>query len=72
MQNPKLSVDCVLLSVPVELFIEAGITDGDLLQLTTEEGKIVITGEPDTTDFVCDGFCEDCPINEKSKDCEVL
>ena len=31
MQNPKLSIDCVLLSVPVELFVEAGITDGDLV-----------------------------------------
>lgn len=72
MQNPKLSIDCVLLSVPVELFVEAGITDGDLLQLTAEKGRIAITGEPDTTDFVCDGICEDCPINEECKDCEVL
>ena len=72
MQNPKLSIDCVLLSVPVELFVEAGITDGDLVQLTAEEGRIVITAELDTTNFVCDGICEDCPINEKCEESEVL
>lgn len=72
MQNPKLSIDCVLLSVPVELFVEAGITDGDLVQLTAEEGRIVITAEPDTTNYVCDGICEDCPINKECEESEVL
>lgn len=72
MQNTKLSMDCVLLSVPVDVFCEAGIADCDLVQITAEKGKIVITAEPDTDNFVCDGICEDCPISEDCEESEVL
>lgn len=70
MQNKKL--DCILLSVPVELLAEAGITNDTLLQFTAEEGRIVITADPDTDNFVCDGICEDCPFECICEDREVF
>ena len=43
MQNKKL--DCVLLSVPVELLAKAGIEDGDVIQMYSENGKITISAQ---------------------------
>ncbi len=72
MQNPKLTTECVLLSVPVDILEEAGICEGDLIQITAERGRIVITNNTDTDDYICDGICEDCPISENCNESEVF
>lgn len=70
MQNKKL--DCILLSVPMELLAEAGIEDGDIIQMYAESGKIVISAQKEPEDYVCDGICEDCPFESICEDREVL
>lgn len=62
MQDKKLNY--VLLSVPLEAMEDAGIKPGSLLEITAEENKITIRGAEDIGDYVCDGDCENCPINE--------
>ena len=68
MQGKKIEQEYVLLSVPAEALEESGIKEGSLLQITTEKGKIHIETVNDLSDFVCDGDCENCPINET--DCD--
>lgn len=70
MQNKKL--DCVLLSVPVELLAEAGIEDGDVIQMYSENGKITISAQKEPENFVCDGICKDCPFECICEDREVF
>lgn len=70
MQNKKL--DCVLLSVPAELLAEAGIEDGDVIQMYSENGKITISAQKNPENFVCDGICEECPFECICEDREVF
>lgn len=52
----------VLISVPFEVFEDAGIGDGSVMNITMEDGKIVIERvETKDCDIVCSGNCEDCP-----------
>lgn len=62
MQDKKLNY--VLLSVPLEALEDAGIRPGSLLEITAEEKKVCIRAVEDLSDFVCDGDCENCPVNE--------
>lgn len=64
MQDKKLNY--VLLSVPLEALEDAGIRPGSLLEITAEEKKVCIRAVEDLSDFVCDGDCENCPVNESS------
>ncbi len=64
MQNPKMKTEIVLLAVPAELLLEAGIFEGDPMQMYAEDGKLVIENLDDMSDVVCDGDCENCPISE--------
>lgn len=68
MQNEELKTAFVLLTIPAAAMEEAGIEDGALLQITAEKGKIQIEAVTDAGDFVCDGDCEHCPVNET--DCD--
>ncbi len=70
MQETKLTATYALLTIPLEVLEESGIQTDALLQITAEKGKIEITAvtEADTCDFVCDGDCENCPINKT--DCD--
>ncbi len=70
MQSKKINIDYVLLSVPKALMSEAGLSAGSLLQMTAEEGKLMIerVTEVETSDYVCDDDCENCPIN--ALDCD--
>ena len=53
----------VLVPVPYEALVDAGIEIGEPLQFTVEEGKITMEHiSLDETDFVCDGNCEKCPM----------
>lgn len=72
MQNEALKADFVLLTIPAAAIREAGIEDGAMLQITAEKGKIKIETVTDKSDFVCDGDCDNCPVNETDcdGDCE--
>ena len=62
MQNQKVN-EFVLLPVPLEDCIAAGICENSILQTYTENGKLIIS-TISVEDFVCDGDCESCPIAE--------
>ncbi len=62
----------VFIAIPVEAMEESGISEGDLLQISATQGMILIEAVTDAKDVVCDGDCENCPINEQDcdGDCE--
>lgn len=68
MQDQKVTQRYAFLSVPVEALEDAGISSGSLLEITAEENKLIIRAVTDMKDFVCDGDCENCPVN--STDCD--
>lgn len=61
----------VMIPVPLEAIEESGIAPGDLIQITASDGRITIEAVTDSEDFVCDGDCENCPVNmtECNDDC---
>ena len=61
--KPILSRQSVMLiPVPSSLTDKAGFDENTILLYTAEKGRLVITAH------VCDGNCEDCPLEES--DCE--
>ena len=62
----------IFFALPVEAMEASGIGEGDLLQISATKGKILIEAVTDVENVVCDGDCENCPINEKDcdGDCE--
>ena len=62
MQNKKMKSEIIMLPVPAELFLEAGMFEGDPMQMYADGHKIVIENIDDPNDIVCDGDCENCPI----------
>ena len=74
MQDQKLTGNFVLMTVPVEAVEESGILNGGLIQITAEEGRLVIeTVSTEDEEIVCDGECEDCPVYEiEGDDCPNL
>ena len=53
----------ILVSVPLEMFLEAGINTESIIQVSAREGKIIIDTPDTTEDYVCDRDCENCPLN---------
>ena len=73
MQNEKIKdKETVMIPVPAELLLEAGIYEGDPMQMYADGHKIVIENIDDPKDIVCDGDCENCPIADMDcdGDCE--
>lgn len=68
MQDQKVTQQYAFLSVPVEALEDAGISSGSLLEITAEENKLIIRAVTDMKEIVCDGDCENCPVN--STDCD--
>ena len=64
MQDKKMKTEIVMLAVPAELLLEVGICEGDPMQIYAEDGRLVIENLNDPGEVVCDGDCENCPINE--------
>lgn len=61
MNNPKALF--TLLCVPQEALDDANIKSGDIIQFTTDKGRLIIERvNPSETDFVCSGDCEHCPL----------
>ena len=67
MQNKKVD-EFVLISVPKEVLEDAGIVDGSVLQIYADGNKLVIEKLIDTGEIVCDGDCDNCPVNETECD----
>ena len=67
MQNKKVD-EFVLISVPKEALEDAGIVDGSVLQIYVDGNKRVIEKLIDTGEIVCDGDCDNCPVNETECD----
>lgn len=59
-----MTSEYVLFSVPIEMLEEAGIGEESIIQMRAGKGRIIIDTVTDTSDFVCDGDCENCPISE--------
>ena len=67
MQNKKVD-EFVLISVPKEALEDAGIVDGSVLQIYADGNRLVIERLTDTGEIVCDGDCDNCPVNETECD----
>ena len=67
MQNKKVD-EFVLISVPKDVFEDAGIVDGSVLQIYADGNRLVIERLTDTGEVVCDGDCDNCPVNETECD----
>ena len=67
MQNKKVD-EFVLISVPKEALEDAGIVDGSVLQIYADGNRLVIERLTDTGEIVCDGDCDNCPVNETDYD----
>lgn len=68
MQDKKLKHEYVLLAVPAELLLEAGIFEGDSIVMHTEGNKLII--ENYDGEFLCTGDCENCPLSDMDCDGE--
>lgn len=69
MQNKKLKHEFVMLAVPADLLLEAGIFEGDSIAVSVESGRLIIENYDEP---ICDGDCENCPLNDEDcdGDCE--
>ena len=67
MQDKKVN-EFTLISVPKEALEDAGIVDGNVLQIYADGNRLVIEKLIDTSEIVCDGDCDNCPVNET--DCD--
>lgn len=68
MQDKKMKQNFVLLSVPAKMLAETGIFEGGGMKMSVEENRFIIEKADAPEDFVCDGDCEHCPLNET--DCD--
>lgn len=62
----------VMIPVPYEVLEESGIGIGDLVHFIAADGIVVMEAVTDLSDFVCDGDCENCPVDqiECNYDCD--
>lgn len=72
MQKSSMKIEMVMLAVPAEMLSEAGISEGDPIQMYADGRKLVIENLDDTDDFVCGGDCSDCPISDIDCDNDCL
>ena len=63
MQGKKMNQKFVLLSVAADMLSEAGLGEGDILEIYVDKDCLIIQAA-DTDDFVCSGDCEGCPMSE--------
>ncbi len=64
MQDKKMKTKIVILAVPADLLLEAGILEGNPMQMYAGKGKLVIENMADLGDVVCNGDCESCPVSQ--------
>ena len=79
MQDKKMKTEIVLLAVPAEMLLEAGIFEGDPMQMYVDGKKLVIENLDEVGDCEdcpvdqtdCDGECDSCPCREHCEYSEV-
>lgn len=57
----------VLLPVPLDDLVASGIDLDGVIQTSAVDGRLIIENA-DLSDYVCDGDCDSCPVNET--DCD--
>lgn len=72
MQKRSMKTEIVMVAVPAEMLLEAGIFEGDPMQMYVEGRRLVIENLDDIEDFVCGGDCPDCPISDIDCDNDCL
>lgn len=68
MQNKKMKQSFVLLSVPAKMLWATGIFEGGAMKMSVEANRLIIEKADAPEDFICDGDCDHCPMNET--DCD--
>ena len=58
----------MLLSVPAKMLLETGIFEGGGMKMSVEANRLIIEKADAPEDFICDGDCDHCPMNET--DCD--
>lgn len=65
MQNKELKNEFILITIPVEIIEESGVSCNGLIQITAKKGRIVIENvRIENETVVCNGNCGDCPVYE--------
>ena len=54
-----------MVSIPMELIDDAGISDGDIIEISQIGGKIIIEKANGGSGNICDGDCGNCPISRE-------
>ena len=62
MQSEKVN-EYLLLSIPLDMLADAGISEESVIQMSATEGRIMIEAVTSSRDYVCDGDCESCPVD---------
>ncbi len=70
MQNKKMNQEYVLLAVPANLLIQAGIFEGDSIAMHTEGNKLIVENYDEDEEYICNGDCENCPMEDMDCDGE--
>lgn len=63
MINTESKMEFVMLYVPKDMLIEAGIRKEDVLEIYADEDSIVIRRGEDFTGYICDIKCGNCPLS---------
>lgn len=71
MQDKKVTKEYVLVPVPAELLVTAGIFAGDAIQMHVEGDKLVIESADSTEGLVCGGDGRSCPCSGECKESGV-
>lgn len=58
----------LLLSVPLELLEEAGISQDSIVQMRAGKGQIVVDAVRPDPLYVCDGDCDNCPCYDTRRE----
>lgn len=65
MQSKELKKEYILFAVPTELLLEAGILEGNPVQMYVDGSKLIIENmDEEISDIVCDCDCDNCPIGQ--------
>lgn len=59
--------ETVMLTVPKDLLIEAGISENRILEMFTVDNSLIIRNADLSDDFICGKDCDHCPMERKVK-----
>lgn len=70
MQDKKVTKEYVLVSVPAELLVTAGIFAGDAIQMYVEGDRLILESSENAGGISSNGGYEKCPAGETGCDKE--